>query len=131
MTIYSYLLTMDLAIEPELYAPSINDQGVYIDKIPPIRHGIQCPCGARKEKVYESRGQFLAHIKTKVHQKWLDDMNANRSNHFIESTQLKETVKNQQIIIAQLTRQLDAKTKEIESLKLKTGGTTLDLLTFD
>jgi hypothetical protein len=59
-------------------------------------------------------------------------MNANRSNHFIESNQLKETVKNQQIIIAQLTRQLDAKMKEIEILKnTKTTDPILDLLTFD
>ena len=35
--------------------------------------------------------------------------------------------KNQQLIIAQI----HAKMKEIESVKLKMGGTTLDLLTFD
>jgi len=123
---------MELVTEPDIYSPSIDETGKYIDKLPAFfKHGIQCPCGARKEKVYESKPKLKEHLKTKVHQKWLDDMNANRSNHYIESTQLKETVKNQQIIIAQLTRQLDTKIKEIESLKMKMGGTTLDLLTFD
>jgi hypothetical protein len=122
---------MELVIEPEIYAPSIDETGKYIDKLPAFfKHGIQCPCGARKEKVYESKPKLKEHLKTKVHQKWIDDMNANRSNHYIESTQLKETVKNQQIIIAQLTRQLDAKTKEIELLK-SPREPVIDLLTFD
>jgi len=124
---------MELITEPDIYAPSIDETGKYIDKLPAFfKHGIQCPCGARKEKVYESKPKLKEHLKTKSHQKWLDDMNANRSNHFIESNQLKETVKNQQIIIAQLTRQLDAKMKEIEILKnTKTTDPILDLLTFD
>ena len=124
---------MELITEPDIYSPSIDETGKYIDKLPAFfKHGIQCPCGARKEKVYESKPKLKEHLKTKSHQKWLDDMNANRSNHFIESNQLKDTVKNQQIIIAQLTRQLDAKIKEIEILKkIQAGNNTLDLLTFD
>jgi len=124
---------MELVTEPEIYAPSMDDSGMYIDKIPPFfKYGIQCPCGSRKEKVYESKQKLKEHIKTKSHQKWLDDINANRSNYLIESIQLKETVKNQQIIIAQLTRELDRKIKEYERLNEKNLiDPTIDLINFD
>jgi hypothetical protein len=110
---------MDLAIEPELYAPSINDQGVYIDKIPPIRHGIQCPCGARKEKVFDTRSQFNAHIKTKAHQKWLDTLNENRMNLYVENIELRETVLQQRLIIAQQERAINNHMKTIAALTEK------------
>jgi ribonucleotide reductase beta subunit family protein with ferritin-like domain len=124
---------MELLLEPDIYSPSIDETGKYIDKLPMlIKRGIQCPCGARKEKVYDSKQKFKEHIKTKSHQLWLEDINVNRSNHLIEASQLKETVKNQQIIIAQLTRQLDLKSKECEVLKQTKGfEPALDLLTFD
>ena len=124
---------MDLVVEPDIYIPSIDETGRYVDKIPVLfKKGIQCPCGSRKEKIYETKQKFKEHIKTKAHQLWLDDLNINRSNHLIEATQLKETVKNQQIIIAQLTRQLDIKIKEYGALQQKqTFDSTIDLLSFD
>ena len=62
---------MELVTEPETYLPSIDDTSNYIDKIPPfttIKHGIRCPCGSRKDKVYDSHTVFSQHIKTKTHQ---------------------------------------------------------------
>jgi len=124
---------MDLVVEPDFYVPNIDESGRYVDKVPSfLKKGIQCHCGSRKEKLYETKQKFKEHIKTKAHQLWLDDLNINRSNHLIESTQLKETVKNQQIIIAQLTRQLDIKIKEYEALQQKPMiDSTIDLLSFD
>jgi hypothetical protein len=108
---------MDLAIEPDIYEPSIDDKGNYIDKLPSsMKHGIQCPCGARKEKVYETRPKLKAHIESKFHQKWIADLNINKANLYVRCIGLDETVKNQQIIIAQLQRQLDTKNKTIDIL---------------
>jgi hypothetical protein len=108
---------MELITEPDIYAPSIDETGKYIDKLPAFfKHGVQCPCGARKEKVYESKPKLKEHLKTKVHQKWLDDMNANRSNHYIEALRNEQIIKEQRIIIAQLERQLITKTKTIDLL---------------
>lgn len=129
---------MDLVIEPDIYEPSIDERGNYIDKLPAsMKHGIQCPCGARKEKVYETRAKLKAHIESKYHQKWLADLNANKANLYVRCIELNETVKSQQIIIAQLQRQLDTKTKTIDLLteqitkKSTLIQPTIDLLDFE
>jgi hypothetical protein len=64
----------DLALTPDTYSPAIDEHGNYCDTIPTIRHGVYCPCGGRKDKVYESRQSFVTHTKTKCHQKWLADL---------------------------------------------------------
>jgi hypothetical protein len=63
---------MELITEPDFYSPSISDNGNYIDKIPPftnLKNGLRCPCGARKDKIYDTHSVFYSHIKTKCHQK--------------------------------------------------------------
>lgn len=37
---------MNIQTTPDIYTPSIDDQGNYIDHIPVIRNGIRCSCGA-------------------------------------------------------------------------------------
>ena len=57
---------MELFVEPDIYSPSIGDKGAYIDKVPPfnyIKKGLVCPCGTRKDKVYESHSVFVTHDK--------------------------------------------------------------------
>ena len=39
-------------------------------------------------------------MKTKTHQKWIESLNLNRANHFVENQKLKETVASQCTIIA-------------------------------
>ena len=58
---------MEIVVEPELYAPALDDVGRYIDKVHYAKYGVICPCGARRDKVYESTTKFQQHIKTKVH----------------------------------------------------------------
>jgi uncharacterized coiled-coil protein SlyX len=124
---------MDLVTEPDIYTPSIDETGKYIDKIHGLSaNGIRCPCGLRKNAIYDTKIKFKNHINTKSHQQWIDNMNANRSNHLIESIQLNETVKNQRVIIAQLQRNIDRLTNENEALKQNRGfDPTIDLLIFD
>lgn len=100
---------MDLSLEPELYSPSINATGEYVDVVPSpsqFKHGLRCPCGTRGQKAYVSSSLFSTHTKTKHHQKWLQQLNTNRTNHFTENVQLKETLHNQQLIISKLEKEL-------------------------
>ena len=110
---------MELVVEPDIYNPSINDNGIYIDKVPPfnyIKKGLVCPCGSRKDKIYETHSVFVSHTKTKVHQKWLETLNLNRSNFYVELEKSKEVVANQRLIIAKLEKDLQNKIMTIDYL---------------
>jgi len=132
---------MELVVEPDIYAPSINEIGQYVDKIPSfysIKKGLTCPCGSRKDKVYENYTSFSNHIKTKIHQKWLENLNLNKANYYIENEQLRETIQNQRIIIAKLEKDVQTKIMTIDyltqQLQKKTepqNYQTINLLDFD
>jgi len=108
---------MELTLEPEIYCPSIDENRNYVDKIPPtIIHGIRCPCGSRKDKVYITSGLFCVHLKTKHHQTWLNELNLNKVNHYRENEELKQTVQSQRIIISQLEKEILAKLRAIDYL---------------
>lgn len=130
---------MDLIVEPDIYTPSIDDVGNYIDKIPSfnsLKNGLRCSCGARKDKTYDCTAYFSNHIKTKTHQKWLSDMNSNKSNYYTENVKLKETISNQKIIIARLEKEVNIKLKTIDYLtqqlvSKEDYNTVTNLLEFD
>ena len=108
-----------MATEPDIYTPNIDNNGNYIDKIPSftnVKHGIRCPCGSRKDKIYETYTIFSQHIKTKAHQKWLQNLNLNKANYYIETEELKITVRQQQMIIAKLEKDLTNKSMTIDFL---------------
>jgi hypothetical protein len=110
---------MELVVEPDIYSPSIDDKGNYIDKIPSfniIKKGLSCPCGSRRDKVYETHSIFASHIKTKTHQKWLEGINRNKANYYIEYEKLKDLVQNQRLIIGQLEKDLINKNLTIDYL---------------
>ena len=128
---------MELVTEPDLYSPSINDMGNYVDKIPAfnnIKHGLRCPCGSRKDKTYDTHSIFASHIKTKKHQSWLVDMNLNKTNFYVENINLKNTITNQQLIIAKMENDINSKILTIDYLtkQLVSNSTAVnDLLDFD
>ena len=110
---------MELIVEPDVYCPSIDDSGSYIDKVPAfslIKHGVSCPCGSRKDKIYESHSSFAGHIKTKVHQKWLYDLNQNKKNYFTENEELKRTIQNQKCIIGRFEKEVNVNRMTIDIL---------------
>jgi hypothetical protein len=83
----------------------MDEYGNYIDSIPhwtTIKHGIRCPCGTRKDKVFNIYTSFNAHLSTKTHQKWLAELNTNKKNYFVENEKLSKTVEMQKILIARL-----------------------------
>ena len=72
---------MEITITPDIYTPSVNNTGNYIDNIPIIKNGLFCPCGTRKDKTYENTTKFASHIKSKSHQKWLDTPGKKGQSH--------------------------------------------------
>ena len=113
---------MDLIAEPDIYAPSMDDFGNYIDKLPCfniLQHGISCPCGTRKEKCYDNYTSFRAHCKTKSHQTWLNMLNTNKANFFVDCEKLKETVHTQKLVIANLEKQLFTKNLTVDYLTMQ------------
>ena len=130
---------MDLIVESDIYEPCISDGSNYSDYLPPsskFKNGLRCPCGTRKEHIFDSRQSFNGHIKTKTHQKWLQDLNSNKMNYYTENIKLNETINNQKLIIARLQRENDENIKLIAHLTKKmemkeTNNIVFDLLTFD
>lgn len=129
---------MDLIIESDIYEPCIDDNGNYSDYLPSsnkFKNGLRCPCGSRKEHIFDSRQSFSSHIKTKTHIKWITDLNANKMNYYTENIKLNETLNNQKLIIAKLQRENDEHIKLIAQLakkiEVKENANTVDLLNFD
>ena len=133
-------MNMELIVEPDIYSPGIDDKGNYIDKIPSfnnLKNGLRCACGTRKDKTYDCTAYFTSHIKTKTHQKWLSDMNTNKSNFFLENISLKDTISNQKQIIGKLEKEIQVKLKTIDyltqqmTMKDANYNTVNNLLDFD
>ena len=114
----TFLQTMDLVVEPEVYSPYVDIQGNYIDKTPcfsKLPNGLRCPCGGRKEK-YSSASAFTAHTKTKTHQKWLSHLTANKANFYTENEEYKLTIHNQKLIIARMEQEIQNRNRTIDYL---------------
>jgi hypothetical protein len=130
---------MDLSLESDIYEPNIDDSGNYTDYLPPsskFKNGLRCPCGARKDHIFDTRPSFSSHIKTKTHKKWLNELNTNKMNYYIECEKLKEVVNSQKLIIARLEKEISTKLKTIDYLtqqlmNKETQHNELDLLSFD
>ena len=132
---------MDISHESDIYEPNVDDNENYIDYIPPsskFKNGLRCPCGARKEHIFDSRTSFIGHIKTKTHQKWISNLNLNKINYYTECEKLKEIVNSQKIIIAKFEKELNTKLKTIDYLSQQlmnkdnfNNNNIIDLITFD
>lgn len=129
---------MELVTEPEMYTPSIDSVGNYIDQIPNIKYGIgiRCSCGSRRDKIYDTYSIFSTHTKTKTHQKWLCNLNLNKANYYVENENLKTTIQNQRMIIAKMDKDLQNKSMTIDYLTQQlthytNNNSKTDLLLFD
>jgi hypothetical protein len=130
---------MELIVDSDIYEPNIDDNSNYTDYLPlssKFKDGLRCPCGARKDHVFDSRQSFSIHIKTKTHQKWLTDLNTNKMNFYSECEKLKEVVNSQKIIIAKFEKEINTKLKTIDYLtqqlmSKESDNNVIDLLSFD
>ena len=96
---------------------------------------MRCPCGTRKEHVFDIRSSFGSHIKTKTHQKWLQELNTNKLNHYTENIKLKELIGNQKLIIAKLQKDVHESNQLVAHLTKKiaikeNANLDIDLLNF-
>ena len=112
---------MELVTEPDTYSPNIDDKGNYVDKVPSfytnaLANGLRCPCGTRKDKIYTSHATFTAHIKTKTHEKWLQELNTNKANFYVESQKLRYVVQSQKIMIGKMELNILNKNMTIDYL---------------
>ena len=110
---------MNLSLESDIYEPNTNDDGNYEDCLPrssKFKNGLRCPCGSRKDHIFDSRQSFSSHLKTKVHLKWLSELNKNKMNFFTECEKLKEIVSSQKLIIARLEKEVSNYTNSILKL---------------
>jgi hypothetical protein len=129
---------MEIATQPDIYTPGIDEHGNYVDKTPSfniMRKGVLCPCGSRKDKAY-TNNTFSSHIKTKIHQKWLSELNVNKSNYYVENEKNKELIQNQRLIIATLEKDLQNQMRTITYLTKQLTiqnqpSKEIDLLDFD
>ena len=127
---------MNITITPDTYTPSIDNDGNYIDEISrtKIKAGLYCPCGSRKDKIYDNVSKFSLHIKTKAHHKWLSNLNNNKANYYVEMLKIQEVVEQQKKLLAQLEIQLQNKHLTIDYLtkqltaKITKNEPTVDLL---
>jgi len=87
-----------------------------------MKNGLYCPCGSRKDHIYDTAAKFNSHIKTKIHQKWLAVLNANKANYYVETLKMKELIDNQQKIIQKLETQLMSKSATIDYLTIQLGA---------
>lgn len=79
--------------------------------------------------MYLSGPLFAAHCKTKTHEKWIQDLNTNKSNFFTENQKLREVVHAQKIMIGKLELEVSSKnmtigylTHELTKIMTVSGG---------
>ena len=113
------MMDFDLIVEPDIYTPSIDGDGNYIDYVYTFQHGLRCPCNGKKDHVFLNKTTFLTHTKSKTHQKWITLLNANKANYYVENIKLHEMVNSQKQIIARLQKEQDTNVKIIYNLTKK------------
>jgi hypothetical protein len=110
---------MDLIMNPEIYEPNIDERGNYVDRCPNFQsNGIRCCC-SKRDHIFDNRPSFMSHTKSKMHQKWLQDLNNNKFNYYSENTKYKEIINNQKMIIARLQKENDENIQLIAHLSKK------------
>ncbi len=111
---------MEITTTPDVYEPSIDESGNYVDNIPKFdntrkNNGIRCLC-ANRDKVFYKRMNFKAHTETKNHQEWLIGLTRSKTNHMVELKKACELIDQQKLIIVQQSQQISQKDQEIAHL---------------
>jgi hypothetical protein len=112
---------MEISCQPDIYQPTCKNN-TYVDCMPfTFQHNIRCPCTPKITQVYKTSTAFKLHQKTTRHSNWLNRLNEDRANYYIQTIKLTEIKDSQQKIISQLEvkcSQLQLKISQLEN-KLK------------
>tara|TARA_B100000073_G_C23620823_1_gene528449 strand:- start:270 stop:659 length:390 start_codon:yes stop_codon:yes gene_type:complete len=97
-----------------MYTPKMDvDTRLYSDQpVVDITHGIICPCTSKH--IFYKKTSFQTHQKTKRHLNWIRFLNDNSMNYYQQVLEQEKTIKNQQLILADMDKQLQRKTTIIE-----------------
>lgn len=128
-----------IATQPDTYAPIVNSEGNYVDKIPSQSaftvSGLKCPCSIKKDQVYWTRAQFSSHVKTKTHQNWLCELSLSNMNYYSRVQDMEKMIKEQKIMIAKLERDVRNRditiftlTQQISQLSMQMSNNMDDLM---
>ena len=93
---------MSLITDSDDYSPGMHTDGTYIDHIPcftNLPQGVRCTCNYH---TFTTRKSFITHTKSMTHKGWLERLNANRTNYFVELEKERQIVHQQKIIIAKM-----------------------------
>lgn len=115
-----------IATQPDVYSPGINNEGIYVDKVPPQHmfsvSGLRCPCSSRKDIVFWTRQSFVSHTRTKRHQSWLGELSLENANLYVKSQEMEKTIKEQKVLIARLEREITHRDITILTLTRQFNG---------
>jgi hypothetical protein len=99
---------MEVALTPDVYQLSTDNDGNFYDSINYITNPVTCPCGTRINKAF-TRKTMMGHIKCKTHKAWVGEQNSNKGNILADNYEKTELIKTQQEII----NKLNSENKEI------------------
>lgn len=93
---------MEISCQPDIYQPTCTNN-TYVDCMPfTFQNNIRCPCTPKITQVYKTSTAFKLHQKTKRHSNWLNRLNEDRVNYYIQTIEKSETIHNQQLYISKL-----------------------------
>lgn len=124
---------METICDPDMYEPSLNDDGTYVDMLRftwPTA-GLRCNCATRKDKVYTTRGKFTQHTHTQGHRSWLKNLTNNKVNYYNRFLKSEELVKAQQKIITELSNKIAQDSVIITALTTMASRENLNVKTLD
>jgi hypothetical protein len=121
---------------PVKYAPKMDSETrLYSDQhIFDFTKGVICPCTAGK--TFNKKSSFQNHQKTKRHLSWIQNLNDNATNFYLQTLQQENVIKSQQLLLTRLDIQLKQKATIIEYYENKylhnniVSGEEADLLNF-
>jgi hypothetical protein len=132
-------MSSSLALEPDVYVPSIDLNGNYVDVVPPfvmLTSGLRCVCGTAT--IFPTAAKFKTHTRSQRHVKWLVGVNANRGNLLTENAAQKKLIIEQRLILARLENDVRSKSVTIDCLSRQIASTqdqntrvAVNLLDFD
>ena len=103
---------MEMVLEPEIYTPSVDDNGTYINHLPSkeiVRLGVRCPCGSRKNMIFKNTSNLNKHFDCEKHKSWLKNLNLNKLNHYNELIKTKEIIDQQKEQLIKLKQEIQEK----------------------
>jgi hypothetical protein len=97
---------MEVALTPDVYQLSTDNDGNFYDSINYITNPVTCPCGTRINKAF-TRKTMMGHIKCKTHKAWVCEQNSNKGNILADNYEKDQLIESQKNIINKLNSEVN------------------------